>query len=190
MKSKEFFYLFLNPFEKIAGWQAFLVGSVFVLLSAIVSKFSYVALDGVLDIHLVKELTFEKSLMMQLLSIISLFVVMFVAGLLFSKRFRWIDILGTMTFSKIPFFIATLAGLFVHIPEASQLMKNPFVILEDISFLLFLLLTVFVVIWSIVLMVQALKVSCNLKGEKLAIAFTVSIIVAEIISKILIILFL
>jgi hypothetical protein len=42
---------FINPFERIAGWQALFLGVVVMTLTAVVGKINLVAFDGVLDVH-------------------------------------------------------------------------------------------------------------------------------------------
>ena len=56
MKSNGFFRLMENPFTRIAGWQAFGLGLVFLVVSGIIGGFGNVVFDGVIDSHLVKQL--------------------------------------------------------------------------------------------------------------------------------------
>lgn len=46
MKSKEFWHLLINPFRRIAGWQAFGVGVLFVVVMGLVGTWADVAFDG------------------------------------------------------------------------------------------------------------------------------------------------
>ena len=186
MKSKEFFELIFNPFTRIAGWQAFWLGLVFLILSGVIGGFGNVIFDGVIDSHLVKEETMLQSFGYLGISMLTLVLVMWIAGLIISKGFRFIDILGTMTLSKAPFILLAIVGFFTKMPDTNEIMKNPMVILSSTSFLLMMILSVPVLVWSITLMYNALKISCGTKGSKLTTAFIIAILGSEAISKLLI----
>jgi len=186
MKSKDILILMLNPFTRIAGWQAFGVGLVFVVITGIICTFSNVAFDGVVDMHLVKSLTLLQSFEFLAIDILSVVTVMTVTGFIVSKSFRIIDILGTMTLSRSPLLILALAGFFTVSPDINELIKDPTIVFQSISFIILILLSIPVTIWSIILMFNALKVSCGINGNKLGSAFIIALLVAEVISKILI----
>ena len=186
MKNKDFWGLMVNPFTRIAGWQAFGLGLVFVILMGIVGAYGNVIFDGAIDMHLVKEISMIQSFEYLTVSTLTLVLVMWITALFISKSFRFIDILGTMTLSKAPFLLLAIAGFFTKMPDMSQVMKNPMVILSSTSFLILMIITVPVVIWTIALMYNALKISCGVKGSKLTVAFIVALLVSEIISKMLI----
>lgn len=177
--------MLMNPFTRIAGWQAFGVGLVFILLMGFIGYSSGVVFDGVFDMHLI-ETTLSGSFAYLAMGLVPLVLVMWVAGLLVSRNFRFIDILGTMTLAKAPFLILAIFGYFVQAPNMDEIMRDPYVILHSTSFLLMIIVSVPVIIWSIVLMFNALKVSCDLKGNTLTVAFICGLFVSEIIAKILI----
>jgi len=185
MKSKNLFRLMINPFSRITGWESFAIGLVIVVLSAIIGRYSYVCFDGVWDIHMSKHLTLGSALAMQLISTFTLVLVMCVTGLIVSKGFRFIDVLGTMVFARIPLLLPALAGFYVHItPE--EIMKKPLLFIVSPSLIIFGLLSLLVVAWEITLMVNGFKVSFNMKGNKLIVSFVVAFFVSEIISKVLV----
>ena len=186
MKSKEYFGLMFNPFTRIAGWQAFGLGLVFLILSGVIGGFGNVVFDGVIDTHLAKQVTMLQSFSYLGLSLLTLVLVMWIAGLFIAKGFRFIDILGTMTLSKAPFLLLAFAGYFAKMPDMTEVMKNPMVIFNSISMVLFMILSIPVLVWSITLMYNALKISCGVSGGKLTIAFIAGILLAETISKLLI----
>jgi len=185
MKSKSIFGLLMNPFTRIAGWQAFGLGLIFILLMGFIGANSGIAFDGVFDMHMF-EITVQQSFLYLAIDIVCLVLVMWVTGLIVSKNFRFIDILGTMTLAKAPFLILAIMGYFTTAPNMTEIMKDPYVILQSTSFLIMMILSMPVMIWSIVLMFNALKISCDLKGSTLTVAFIVGLFVSEIIAKILI----
>jgi len=189
MKNKNIFGLLMNPFSRIAGWQAFGLGLIFVVLMGFLGASNGLVFDGVIDMHM-KETSLLHSFLYLIIDLVCLIVVMCLTGLILSKNFRFIDILGTMTLAKAPFLILAVAGFFTTAPNMSDLYKNPYIIFESISFIILIMMSLPVIIWSITLMFNALKVSCDVKGNKLTVAFIIALFISEVLSKVLIYLFL
>lgn len=179
--------LFYNPFVKIAGFQSLILGLIIVLASAIIGKFGNLVFDGAIDAHIIKDVSLTKSLIYAAIDIFSLFFVMSLAARFITKNFRLIDILGTMTLAKAPFILLAIFSLFVSAPDISEIMQNPMSVLSNIPFLLFGLLSLPIFVWFIALLFNAYKVSTGESGSKLIVSFIVGLVVAEILSKILII---
>ena len=185
MKNKSIFGLLVNPFTRIAGWQALGLGLVFVALMGFIGASSGIAFDGVFDMHMFK-VTLFQSFSYLAVDIVSLVLVMWIVGLVVSKDFRFIDLLGTMTLAKAPFLLLAIMGYFTTAPDMNAIMKDPYVIFQSTSFVIMMILTLPVVVWSITLMFNALKISCGLKGSTLTVAFIIGLFVSEIIAKIFI----
>ena len=188
MKIKNIFGLLINPFTRIAGWKAFFVGLFFVLLMGIIGTYSGIIFDGALDMHFANNLTFAKSFTALIVSIFSIVGVMSLVALVVSKDFRFIDILGTMTLAKASLFLLSFGGFLVVAPtvhEVLALMTNPDAFQLPVRFIVVTILSIPFIVWNVVLMYNALKVSCNLKGSTLAISFIIGIILSEILSKVL-----
>ena len=186
MKTNEFGSLIFNPFKRIAGWEAFGIGLVIVVLTTFTGNFAGIYFDGVIDMHFAETFDSLKSWLMIPVNIISISVIMWLAGITVSKNFRFIDILGTMTLSRAPFLLIALASFFVKVPDLSGIMQDPFVIFDSISFIIILILTFPIIIWSVTLMYNAYKISTGASGQKLSISFIFGLVIAEIISKIII----
>lgn len=186
MKSKNVSDWMLNPFTRIAGWQSLGLGLVFVVAMGLIGAYGNVAFDGVLDMHLVKHLSLQNSFLYLAVDVATLALVMWIAGLTLSKGFRFVDILGTMTLAKAPFLILAIAGLFTTMPDLSQVVRNPAVAFQSVSFIVLIVLSIPVIIWSVALMYHALGVSCGVKGNKQTIVFIIALLVSEIISKVLV----
>ena len=186
MKTNELGSLIFNPFKRIAGWDAFGVGLVIVVLTTFTSNFAGIYFDGVIDMHFAENFDNLKSWLMIPVNIISVSVIMWLAGITVSKNFRFIDILGTMTLSRAPFLLIALASFFVKVPDLSGIMQDPFVIFDSISFIIILIFTFPIIIWSVTLLYNAYKISTGASGQKLSISFLFGLIIAEIISKIII----
>ena len=186
MKTNELGSLIFNPFKRIAGWEAFGIGLVIAVLTTFTGNFAGIYFDGVIDMHFAENFDSLKSWLMIPVNIISISVIMWLAGITVSKNFRFIDILGTMTLSRAPFLLIALASFFVKVPDLSGIMQDPFVIFDSISFIIILILTFPIIIWSVTLMYNAYKISTGASGQKLSISFIFGLIIAEIISKIII----
>ena len=184
MKNNGVLSMLLNPFTRIAGWQAFGLGMIGIILMGIMGSLNGTAFDGVLDMHM-KKITLLQSFEYLLISLTCLVFVMWISGLVISKSFRFIDILGTMTLAKFPYIILAIAGFFVEIPDMSNIMNDPYSVFQNIPFIILLALSLPVTIWNIALIYNAFKVSCDISGPKLTVTLIIGLLVAEILSKVL-----
>lgn len=178
-------YLF-RPFVKIAGWKAFGLGLVFVVLTAVAGKCANVVFDGVLDVHFADNVSFVHSFLFLGIDIASVVVCMYLAGLMVSRNFRFIDILGTMTLSRAPIMLLAVFALFVKSPDTTEILRNLMIVLNYTSFLILTLVTIPVVVWFVALMYNAFAISVGVKGSKMVAAFIVALIVSVVLSKMLI----
>lgn len=185
MKSNFAEWLF-NPFRRIAGIQAFTIGLLISALTAFIAAFSNTAFDGVLDMHLVTKLTMVQSFGFMVINIVSLVLVMHIAGFTVAKGYRFVDMLGTMTLSRFPFLFVAVSGFMAIATDLDELMANPFIILQNTGFLIMIIITLPFLMWTIVLMYRAFKTTTGASGNKLTATFIIGILIAEIISKVLI----
>jgi len=174
----------INPFTRIAGWQAFGLGLVFVIFMGIIGSYSNVSFNGALDVHFVQHMTLISSFSLLAIDIISLVLVMWIAGLILSKGFRFIDILGTMTLAKAPLIIIAFAGYFNHSIDQNKIPEHPLEMFQSISFIVLIILSIFITIWNVTLIYNAFRISCDVKGSKSTVAFIIGLLVAEVVSQI------
>ncbi len=185
MKNNSFWEFVFNPFTRIAGWQAFAAGLAFAAMTGIVATLSGVAFDGVLDAHVGTGITYALSFIFIGIDIASITLVMWIAALVTSRDFRFIDILGTMTLARAPMLLVAIAGFTSAAPDPAEVIANPTVLITG-GMLVFLLFCIVATIWYIVLIYNAMKVSCNIGGTKLAVTVVVALILAEVLSKVVI----
>ncbi|HHT21962.1 MAG TPA: hypothetical protein GXZ87_01450 [Bacteroidales bacterium] len=188
MKKNNNWSLLWNPFTRVAGWQAFGIGIIIVLISAVVASFGNLAFDGAIDAHFGDNITIAESLVVTGISLLSIVLSMWVVALIISKNFRFVDILGTMTLARAPYLILAVLSPLATFPSTEQMLKNPMIILDYPSVLMFGIIAVPIVVWVIALMYNGLKVSAGAKGAKLTIGFIGGVLVAEVISILIIIL--
>jgi hypothetical protein len=186
MKKNEVFELAFNPYIRIAGLQAFGIGIIINIIIAVIANYRNIYFDGVLDMHFVKISNLINAFTIMSINIAVLTIIMWIAGLLVTRNFRFIDILGTMTLAKTPYLILAIVAFFIPKPNIETILQNPISILNNTSLIIFTILSIPITIWYITLMYNALKVSCDIKGLKLNITFISALIIAEIVSKALI----
>ncbi len=188
-------YLF-NPFRILAGSNALFLGLVIILITAFVGSLSNTHFDGVLDVHTGKEaptwLFFAESLINWLCMVLFLFL----SALLVSRsQWRFIDIVGTQALSRWPTLITAL----VMLPHANRRFGEYLMSklgqsgaaatinsTDAIIFVIAVIIALLMIIWMVVLMYKAYAVSCNVKGAKAIGTFITSLILAEVVSKVLI----
>jgi len=165
----------INPFERIAGWQALFIGLVVMALTAVVGKINQITFDGVLDVHVLGTFSFWASFTMQAVNFITLFLTMWLAGTFFSKsKLRAIDVAGTMALARTPMLLMAIICFFPVVPAD----------LYDIPRLVvFALCCTLIIIWMIGLMYNAYAVSCNMKGGRAILSFIGALFIAEVVSK-------
>ncbi len=168
MKSNSFWGLIFNPFTRIAGWQAFVIGIIISGLTGIVGTLSGVVFDGVLDAHTGPDINYLTSFVCLGVDIVSIVLVMWLAALIVSRDFRFIDIFGTMTIACAPMLPVAFAAFFAPAPpDPAALITDPASFMTPGS-IIFMLIAIGCIIWHIALIYNAMKVSCNIGGAKLA----------------------
>lgn len=172
--------LLFNPFEFIAGFKALIIGVVAILISAL--------LDYYCEQHMAMKNNWNliESISWRLAGWFLFSVLLFLIGILFSKsKVRFIDVLGTQALARYPNIFASLISL---IPSFRKFINHIFYktfqkgspvelsTLEVISSLFIYLILFLTLVWSLVLMFNAFKVSTNLKGEKSVWIFVVALV--------------
>lgn len=174
--------LLFNPFRKIAGAKALIIGLAFAAATLIIASFSYAAFDGVLDFHKIR---FENWWVYAVLYFVSWIATVFIfglSGLLFSKtKFRWIDILGTSLLAKAPLLITAIASFFIPELQVNDL-KNIEALYVNFGAIFAIILVILCTIWMVALLFKAFAISLNIKGNKLIWSFIPALIASEILS--------
>ncbi len=168
--------LFFNPFTKLNEKLALALGLLGIFATAVLSWNVNGIYSDFLNFAGSRGVLFETNLVMQLA--ISAFSVLFfyIAALLFShSKPRFIDVAGYVLFAQLPLALTPL----FYLPHASQVLLNPPLPIDyewimrhwNLKSATLMCLSVLPLIWSWILMFNALKVSANLKGWRLWAAF-------------------
>lgn len=196
-KNKVITWLF-NPFHYLAGGTALGFGFLIIIVSGLIAYLTNSHFDGVLDFHSGMKTPIWFNLSEVLFDWIILGLCLLILGRCISKtRFRFIDVFGTQALARFPTLFMALITL---LPGYQSLLDKLMVatpmnavaiITENIGGLMILtaigLVVLVMVIWMVVLMYRAFAISCNVTGKKAIIGFIITLIIAEILSKVVII---
>lgn len=166
--------LLYNPFLYVAGVKSLGIG-IAILLS--ISFFSYVSGThywGLVIPYFAKDTAFLYYLSEHFIHWLTLSVLLFASGSIFSKsKIRFVDIMGTQAMALIPLIVVPLIRLL-----------PPFASFYFFSIYTFILygLHIMAAIWSVALMFNAYKVTCNVKKTKLTISFIGVVFLTEILT--------
>ncbi|MDR1756510.1 MAG: hypothetical protein LBR65_06085 [Culturomica sp.] len=185
-----YFNTLFNPFVRIAGYKAFLIGIVFLLLTAVVGNINQIYFPGILSTKSIPCLQLYHALIFQAIAVSVAVLIFYLLGLLFAKKVRFQDILGTVTLSRYPCLISAALG-FLAQKDMAQLMEmlrsGNIAFTLSLRFWVFTLIAMLVCVWSLVLLYKAFKISTGLKqGVKLTWLFIAGVLLTEGISAVLI----
>ena len=178
-----------NPFEKVAGWKAFGIGIVVSAITTIVGYFGDTVFYGI-SVKVIPNITWGMAFSLQALGLAVTVAIMYIAALLFAKRVRFQDILGTVTLAKYPLILMSLLSLIFGSKLASidvnKIINNEITFTDYNLLFVFGIISIIVMVWVIALLYNAFKVSTNLKGVKCGVLFTVIILISEIVTMVLV----
>jgi hypothetical protein len=188
--------LLFNPFFYIAGVQALGLGLAAIFLAGLVGSWGHAHFDGVLDTHVGASAPLWFFFAEGLMDWLCLGIVLLVCGKIISKSaFRAVDLLGTQALARWPTLLISLITLpkaFLRFANelAQQLKQGKFQLnaADSIIFFAIVIAMIPLVCWMVALMYKSFSVSCNVKGGKAIGTFIAGIIVAEVLSKLCLVL--
>ena len=179
--------LLYNPFEWVAGWKAFLIGIVIVLLSVIIADYGNQYYQGAMNIRLVPEANLVYGLLSQGVALLCMVMLFYISGRIFSRGVRFQDVLGTTTLARYPYIIPAFFGYFFDFDKLnditmSALSGNISEIGGELSLLVvtgFVMLIVLV--WYIALLWNAFRISTDIKGGKGIVIFIIALVMTDLL---------
>lgn len=186
-----------KPFEKYQETTLLSFGIAAALIGSLLGFLFNGRFDGVFDLHFAGVVMWYHPLLDNLFNILSITFFMYVAGLIINRKTRVIDILAAGTVSRAPLYFLTVfnAGNFLsRLTDKimDEIANNPAAPLagvapsESIILAAFALISLLFIVWYIVLLWNGFKVATNAKGGVAVFLFSASVLLSEIISKILI----
>ncbi|MCT4665039.1 MAG: hypothetical protein N4A45_07390 [Flavobacteriales bacterium] len=180
----------LNPIGVYPSNSLFVLGLLSLVVSTYLATVFSVRMDGVLDLHVVSEVSMEEGFSDAIINVLSLFIFLFAFGKWYNPATRAIDILNTVLIARIPYYFLMLFNLNNLLYNLTEpLAKNPKGALEHLDsnayiFLgLFSLFAILLLVVYLIILFRSYKVSVNGKGNRFILFFALSIILAEILSK-------
>lgn len=180
----------INPFQKIAGIQALLLGIIILFVMSYAGLQAKIYYTGIMSMTSIANIPTPKGSYSFLLLIyqnfvccLSLSLAYVVCALVFrQKRLRLIDFIGTVAVSRMPFLVMTLYLIIIQAitPDfaASTVVQLHSPWLSATTNLLSMLFAA----WQLAIYFYALKESSGLTGNKLWISAIVSFVVAAAVS--------
>lgn len=189
--------LLLNPFERYNEKQLLISGIVITIMGSMLGFVFNARFDGVIDLHFVKKTSFFTVTLEIIIDVLCLTILLFILGKYINKKTRFVDILSPVLIARVPFYLLTIFNsnnfMFKKSENLIKTLQSGQIDNPDFNdlfiMLLFGLISIGFLIWFVIILYNGFKVATNTKGIKNNIFFAVSIIIAEILSKMLLIMF-
>lgn len=181
-----------NPFEIHSEQTLISVGSLGLIIASTLAYFLSVRFDGFIDMHFAENVTLAQPFIDNIINVLCSVVVFFALGKYLNKKTRVVDILAISLVSRLPFYPLILVNINDLMATATKVVvenANP----ENIAnippsslaiILIFALVALGGLIWSIILLYRGFKIATNSKGNSAVGYFVVALILTEFLSKV------
>jgi hypothetical protein len=188
--------ILFNPFEQFSERPLILFGVAATIVLSMTSAFFNARFDGVIDLHFSTPTFFINTLMDNVINIVVLSLALFTLGKIRNNKTRFIDIFTASIISRIPYyFLPFFNWNNLILNETEKLMQQfltakpetipQFDTIQMLVLVLFAGVSILFLAWFIYLLYQGYKVATNAKGAVEVVFFGVTIILAEVFSKII-----
>ncbi|MBL0014691.1 MAG: hypothetical protein IPP30_13625 [Flavobacterium sp.] len=183
--------MILNPFTIFSEKHLLIFGVICAIAGSLLASLIGVSYDGLLDVHLRSEMTFQDSLKENSIIIILITLILFVFGKMINAKTRFIDILNSAVIFRIPFYLSALLTSIPIVKNVTEeVMKNinslDKIDLQPsdlIGIVLMSILLLALLIYAIALLFQGFKTATNAKKTIHYVIFGIIILIVEITSK-------
>jgi len=186
---------FFNPFLKIAGWKALSYGLAAMLATTFLGSIYNIHLDGILNVHVNGNVSLSIALQENLINWLTLvFVFGLATWILNGRAFRFLDLLGIMAFTRIPFLVMPpLNAMFNMEMIGEKIRQSVFegtgeLLLSATEYLLlgiYLVISLLFIILSVTWLYNGFRILSNSKGIQANTAFIITLLAGVIISQVL-----
>lgn len=183
--------IIINPFEKFTEVQLLVSGLALAVGGSLLGHLFNMQFDGVMDVHPYPGITLARSFTDNAINTLSLFLLLFVLGLVINKKTRFIDVLNIALIARSPFYLLALGNandFFIRLEThamAGNKLSMHFSAAEIAMLLVFSIFTIAFLVWFVVLLYNGFKTATNLKLTWHKVAFGFAVLLAEVLSKIL-----
>lgn len=183
----------LNPIEFFNDKKLLLTNLIIFVIGTVISVFLFATFESPIDLHFSNKIVPEQTIIGNTISIISLFLSIFLSGKIINKKTRLIDCLNLALYLRIPYYFLTLLNLTHYISTETSSLNDTedYIFSKNQLFEMFFAYTMilffisFLVVQGIV-MYRSFKTICNAK-KTTDYLILVSILLAFIIISSLII---
>ena len=185
-----------NPFEQFSERPLILFGISVTILLSMTGAFFNARFDGVIDLHFSTPTFFINTLTDNAINIVILSLALFTLGKYRNNKTRFIDVFTASLIARIPYYMLPFFNWNnTVLIESEKLLKQFMTVqpgvapqFESTQMLVLVLFAGFSILflaWFIYLLYQGYKVATNAKGGIEIILFGVTILIAEVFSKII-----
>lgn len=185
-----------NPFEQFSERPLILFGISVTILLSMTGAFFNARFDGVIDLHFSTPTFFINTLTDNAVNIVILSLALFTLGKFRNNKTRFIDVFTASLIARIPYYMLPFFNWNnTVLIESEKLLKQFMTVqpgvapqFETTNMLVLVLFAGFSLLflaWFIYLLYQGYKVATNAKGGIEIVLFGVTILIAEVFSKII-----
>lgn len=185
-----------NPFEQFSERPLILFGISVTILLSMTGAFFNARFDGVIDLHFSTPTFFINTLTDNAVNIVILSLALFTLGKYRNNKTRFVDVFTASLIARIPYYILPFFNWNnTVLVESEKLLKQFMTVqpgavpqFETTNMLVLVLFAGFSLLflaWFIYLLYQGYKVATNAKGGIEIVLFGVTILIAEVFSKII-----
>lgn len=184
--------LFLNPFRKIAGWKSLLIGLLALAVTIPIAYIGRTHFHGLLHFGSASNDALWVFAAEHVVVWLIPALLFWIGGLILSKsKIRPVDVFGTVAFAQSPFLLMALFSLTPPMQNLFNMDMNLPVMemMNQPGFLLstwFALISTVFLVWVLVWMFNALRVSCNLKGKTLGVFYCIAVFGGDLLCRLII----
>ncbi|MBI2786847.1 MAG: hypothetical protein HYX60_11335 [Legionella longbeachae] len=198
MKKKSFFSrmessLFLNPFQKIAGFKALIFGIIILLTMSymgVLAKLYFLGPLTTINASAVVKQSMDIGFLLlayqNIICLLILTTLFFIAAkMLQNKKLRIIDFLGTLSLARFPLLLFTVIVNFARMINPTILdidMSKGIPLHSSMGLKILGVIGTVLIVWQIILYFYAMKESSGLVGKKLWLGFILPLIAGELIA--------
>lgn len=160
-----------NPFGRTAGWQAFIFGLAGMTMAGVIASITGVHFTGLFSAISTVSLGWHVPFAEMALTWLPLtFFGVIYCQFFGSRNYRVIDVIGTLTFSRIPYLLISFTGFLRWAPIG-----------QELTFALAIAILIIAFAWTLALTYHALGISGNLKKERLWIGLLTVNVLGQIV---------
>jgi len=189
--------LLFNPFKRVNGWKALWLGLGAMVVASLIGWLGNTHFDGVLDVHTGAAASLWFHVAESLIDWLAMAIILLGGGVLATRRWgKAMDLAGAQALARAPMILAVLPPLLPPFRRqaeryaAGTLGNLPGIQGGPVDMVIFwagTLVIVAAVVWMVALMWKGFGLAYRAKGNWAVISFIAAIVLAEALSKFIIV---